>query len=1467
MAESILYLDFSANTEINEKYNLDKIYKVGLKDQFERLQMKQSYKEYVTEDLPDTNVRIGISYPNFERKKFIINEKNRWFNIAVRVEFTDSHDLVMMCDLEEYTPKNKPTMRFLKVKGFTLLDIGAETCGEIETVADVATRLDINEGWYFSRGEATKYCSEIQLRNSLMNSDFLTKLNEKYVAIPSSAVLKRLDLWTKYLDARTEMIRTDLGDGYSIDISPEIFIAYYKNEHTNTEGITPIEYLSTKSNNEVWSRKEIEGSEQSLLIHIAHDFLKKDIEGNPSLKKDFEKLTSNRSLLISEEYHQKKGNDDKAPEYPNNIQLMESRISSKAGIEEIINSKKIDEIKRKGEINKNTAIQEIDKKMNKEVSSLLDDYENDELPELKKDYMDKRLEEIRPEVESERKKLIDSKMASLTEKLNLKIDKKDELSIELKSANEKCNELKESKDKKSVLIKRYTTELVSSKNEKQEIEISKKLSDEKKSLKAIDEELKHITEDVLKKTKDLETIGKDIDSLEHQISNLDSEFDLKSMLDEKVYPLVRKYEQQLVKEKEEEIRYDLRDKYDSLRKAKLTDIQKETESLVNDVLKNETVSRLHLFYRLDVSNDDLEEAAKSVSGRIKGKQMFIYRDPSGDRAIIDRQRKALNNLKNGYVMNPFLATALFNCVQQKNHAMADIRHFYSDRLNQKQKEAVMKAVGSNGMFLIRGPPGTGKTEVIAEITAQLVERGNKVLIASENHKAVDNAFLRLPKLPTLRRVRLFGDFATKRENLNEYCVANLTRNFYKDIAKCLNEEIDKTENAKTYAEKFDSMISDLRERLEELNDLENSASEISKEIENKEKEINKINSKISRDQKENIDFENEIAKYKEIIRNIEEINTEFFDEYTSDIKIEYNDSFLTQKQIRSLYALKKTDIKKEFITINKHREFFDIFWEIGEDGESKTIEIMDYQDKHGINAYQFKMMTVFDNKIPDSDTVLDLKDKVDEKIEEIISRFNDNINENAEICNDTSHNEQTVKELEKELQELRSSPEFERYEKVKSELNSDILKALSDNNIVGKYKSLSEGIDFIEQEKDRIEKNAKKGLSEKIQKAYKKMSDYLLDEDVIVRDEEQLNKIILGYCNVIGLTCTTKDFIDTKAGQVDLKTANIDVVIVDEVSKVSFLEVLYPILYGKTVILVGDDKQLPPMYHNEIRKQDFARYNSELVNPDLEKQFKEEYEYSFFKELYEKMPDCNKTMLTVQYRMHPDIMEADNIFYGNQLTYGGQVGEKDHYLEIKGNAQRKLVSKNTHLMFIDVDGREDQGYSGGTSYINEAEIEVITNLLKKMEYGCKYDRNGNDISRCNLKKNDTRLSLGVICGYSDQAKLIRKKVKDLKFQSFNHSQDEHFMVDTVDNFQGDERDIIILSLVRSTPERSFMNIFNRINVAISRARRLLIIVGNGKAFSNLQIDIDGKHDYVYRKIVDSTKTHHGYFTSRDVLGE
>ena len=306
-----------------------------------------------------------------------------------------------------------------------------------------------------------------------------------------------------------------------------------------------------------------------------------------------------------------------------------------------------------------------------------------------------------------------------------------------------------------------------------------------------------------------------------------------------------------------------------------------------------------------------------------------------------------------------------------------------------------------------------------------------------------------------------------------------------------------------------------------------------------------------------------------------------FRSLTSSVEVEFNSQKLSSKTIRALYALRKTEINEEYIILDKNQELFNLLVEQSHtenEAEKKNLEvkIIDYQKKHDVNVFEFNMVKLFPGGIPDRQTVINLKDEIGDQIFDIIDNLNKEIETLKSICIDTLRDEQDVRLSEKELNALRSDEAVEAYESAFASLKADILEVMSDNNIIGIFKTPEEGIKFIEDEKSRIQKTARSGLSEEIRNSYKKMADYLRDESVIENDEEDLNEKLLDYANVIGLTCTTRDNIKTEAGEVDLKRANLDVVIVDEVSKVSFLEVLYPIMYGKTVILVGDDKQLSP---------------------------------------------------------------------------------------------------------------------------------------------------------------------------------------------------------------------------------------------------------------------------------------------------
>ena len=121
---------------------------------------------------------------------------------------------------------------------------------------------------------------------------------------------------------------------------------------------------------------------------------------------------------------------------------------------------------------------------------------------------------------------------------------------------------------------------------------------------------------------------------------------------------------------------------------------------------------------------------------------------------------------------------------------------------------------------------------------------------------------------------------------------------------------------------------------------------------------------------------------------------------------------------------------------------------------------------------------------------------------------------------------------------------------------------------------------------------------------------------------------------------------------------------------------------------------------------------------------------------------------------------------------------------------------------------------------NRAEADVIIGILQDLANDETF-MNSEPVQKC-LEKNEQ--AIGVICMYSEQKKLIRKKFNE---RSWNDDFRRLVKIDSVDSYQGKENRVIILSLTRydKTYSTGFLHLPNRINVALSRAMDKLVIVG------------------------------------------
>ena len=181
------------------------------------------------------------------------------------------------------------------------------------------------------------------------------------------------------------------------------------------------------------------------------------------------------------------------------------------------------------------------------------------------------------------------------------------------------------------------------------------------------------------------------------------------------------------------------------------------------------------------------------------------------------------------------------------------------------------------------------------------------------------------------------------------------------------------------------------------------------------------------------------------------------------------------------------------------------------------------------------------------------------------------------------------------------------------------------------------------------------------------------------------------------------------------------------------------------------------------------------------------------------------TLLRMQYRMHEDIMRfSSDYFYNGQVEAAPEV------------RFRSILDLDTPIEWHDMSD-EDAAETVGPhslSRVNKAEAEQTLNILQHY-----FERIGKQ------RLLDERIDVGIISPYRAQVQLLRRLLMKREFfKPFRRL----ISVNTVDGFQGQERDVIVISMVRSNDDGQigFLRDLRRMNVAITRARMKLIIIGN-----------------------------------------
>ena len=296
---------------------------------------------------------------------------------------------------------------------------------------------------------------------------------------------------------------------------------------------------------------------------------------------------------------------------------------------------------------------------------------------------------------------------------------------------------------------------------------------------------------------------------------------------------------------------------------------------------------------------------------------------------------------------------------------------------------------------------------------------------------------------------------------------------------------------------------------------------------------------------------------------------------------------------------------------------------------------------------------------------------------------------------------------------------------------------------------------------------------------YNQQIDELHDE--IKRIENKMIRDIVETSDVILST-------NSSAALESIARTKFDVAIIDEASQATIPSVLIPIAKAHRFILAGDHKQLPPTIISD------KAY---------------ELEKTMFEELIKVYP-FKSQLLNVQYRMNSLLMKFPNAeFYNNSLKSDSTVDD------ITINDIIKSGKKEDALLFVD---------TSQTDSIGEKHLKDSKSIINKVEADIAVEIT-NDYLNNGLSEDE----IGIISPYADQVKIIQDRTP--------------VEVKTVDGFQGREKEIIIISTVRSNPDGNigFLSDLRRLNVAITRAKRKLIIIGNKDTL---------KHNPTYARLIE-----------------
>lgn len=929
--------------------------------------------------------------------------------------------------------------------------------------------------------------------------------------------------------------------------------------------------------------------------------------------------------------------------------------------------------------------------------------------------------------------------------------------------------------------------------------------------------------------------------------------------------------------------------------------------------------------------DDIDSTRKALIERIP-EQGFLSVSAAGDLALIRRHEQAINKLRDQGGFAPYLSSYLFDITEANQPQTREpVVEWFRGDLNTYQKQAVEKILAAPDICLVQGPPGTGKTTVIAEAIMQLARRGERVLLASQAHTAVDNALERLGRHADLRVIRLardqdkisgdgkefvesaalaryYGGLAeqTEARYLNPWRdqLARLSAlQTWRDRAEFVRRDLESTINESTAydrqllelrqardsawrqlqesAQRY-QVIDQKRQRLFALEEfLRSGEGEVPVGLTLPEPATTSLAESIFSFAAINVRLPVSISDWRAVSHQRPQMLTGLL-QFSRSLreKVDLIEADVNRLKDAGPNPLRDPDIAVKLAACESELKELEIKMESDQDDDlvqawrAKRQEIKQLRSSAagGLNPEVYESLfvdaTYWCAPIDDAQR---LGEELSQRLNQIKARRHifalawkqlvDSIAEEIASCSLSPPDENEWRSREDALQRYEAkAPAIEcalaeqRSRATRVTIDVDLFSEGLDIGadvfpaLVRRIQEVTVEIDSLQAAIDSQEEA--KSVWEPL------MQDWVKDlkNPTSARaDWEHYKETFVPQCNVVAITCNEREQTLEDSGQVSF-----DVAIIDEVSKATPLEMLLPLMRARRAVLVGDHRQLPPLFQEGTDAQTFSDVVDEAENDEEEnrtsltrhnlQRFEKMVTASLFKTHFESADESIRERLEIQFRMHPQIMSMINHFYENRLSCGLKEPDEQraHGLVISDKDGVPVISANDHVLWVDTSRnlddqihKEDSDASGHPMRSNRLEAELIAHTLLQLEKQCA----ASGYSPQNRRR------IGVVSFYARQCRLIREAIRKIKPSGRFDCLDVE--INTVIRYQGKEKPIILVSLVRNDgfdPSKSATVVRKRsskanvaryefINVAFSRAQELLIVFGARAMYESYNVSL------------------------------